>query len=90
MKKILTSAVMLLSFTVLFANEVDPKLWNNNGKEKTFHKGDSIKVKAGTKSSKYVSLGTVETVCNANYIKVDGYFVAIADVEVITKYYTAK
>ena len=79
----------LVSFSSM-ANNIGPELWNNTGKGLTFHKGDVIRVKAGSKSSAYVLTGKVEHVCNASYIKVNGYFVAISDVEVITEYVTAK
>jgi len=91
MKKfILTSAVLLLSFSVLASTPNPPKLWNNKGIAQTFKKGDTVKIKAGSKSSAYVLTGKVEHVCNANYIKVNGFFVAIADIDVITKYYHVK
>lgn len=80
---------LLVSFSAI-ANNPNPALWNNKGIAKTFKKGDTVKVKAGSKSSAYVLSGKVQHICNANYIKVDGYFVAIADVEVITKYNTVK
>lgn len=88
---ILTIAITFLVSFASFANELpEPKLWNNTGKELTFKKGDTVKIKSGSKSSAYVLIGKVQHVCNASYIKVDGYFVAIADVEVITKYNTVK
>lgn len=91
MKNLLfTIALVLVSFSSIASNIDDSKLWNNTGKEMTFKKGDTIKVKAGSKSAAYVLAGKVEHVCNASYIKVDGYFVAISDVEVITKYNTVK
>jgi hypothetical protein len=88
---ILTIAITLLVSFSSMANNIDENtLWNNTGKEMTFKKGDTVKVKAGSKSSAYVLTGKVEHVCNASYIKVNGYFVAISDVEVITKYNTVK
>jgi hypothetical protein len=87
-KLILTSAVLLLSFSALASNP--PKLWNNKGITQTFKKGDTVKIKAGSKSSAYVVTGKVQHVCNAKYIKVNGYFVAIADIDVIIKYYNVK
>lgn len=81
---------LLVSFSSMANNNEEPKLWNNNGQELTFKKGDTIKVKAGSKSSVYVLTGKVEHVCNKSYIKVNGFFVAISDVEVITKYNTVK
>lgn len=88
---ILTIAMLtLVSFSSIANNIDDSALWNNTGKELTFRKGDTVKVKVGSKSSAYVLSGKVEHVCNASYIKVNGYFVAIADVEVITKYNTVK
>ena len=91
MKKLIVtiSITLLVSFSSMASN-VDPKLWNNTGKELTFKKGDTIKVKAGSKSAAYVLSGKVEHICNKSYIKVNGYFVAIADVEVITKYNNVK
>ena len=80
----------LVSFSSIANTIDDSSLWNNTGKELTFKKGDEIKVKAGSKSAAYVLSGKVEHVCNASYIKVNGYFVAVADVEVITKYNTVK
>jgi len=79
-----------VSFSAIANNIDDSKLWNNKGIEQTFKKGDLVKIKAGSKSAVYVLTGKVQAVCNASYIKVDGYFVAIADVEVITKYNTVK
>jgi len=91
MKNLLfTIALVLVSFSSIASNIDDSKLWNNTGKEMTFKKGDTIKVKAGSKSAAYVLTGKVEHVCNASYIKVNGYFVAISDVEIITKYNTVK
>jgi len=91
MKNLLfTIALVLVSFSAIASNIDDSKLWNNTGKEMTFKKGDTIKVKAGSKSAAYVLTGKVEHVCNASYIKVNGYFVAISDVEIITKYNTVK
>lgn len=73
------------------ANNIEPKKWNNTGADKAqFKKGDTVKIKAGTTGAKYVLVGKVQAVCNANYIKVDGYFIAIADVDAITKYYHVK
>jgi hypothetical protein len=80
----------LVSFSAIANNIDDSKLWNNKGIEQTFKKGDTVKIKAGSKSSAYVLTGKVQHVCNAKYIKVNGYFVAVADVEVITKYNTVK
>lgn len=85
----ITIAALLLS-TSLIASTPEPKLWNNLGKEFTFKRGDIIKIKSGSNSAKYVLAGKVEAVCNSKYIKVDGYFVAIKDVEVITKYNTVR
>lgn len=91
MKNLLfTIALVLVYFSSIASNIDDSKLWNNTGKEITFKKGDTIKVKAGSKSAAYVLTGKVEHVCNASYIKVNGYFVAISDVEIITKYNTVK
>lgn len=87
---ILTIAITLLVSFSAMASNLEPKPWNNTGKELTFKKGDTVTVKAGSKSSAYVLAGKVEHVCNASYIKVNGYFVAIADVEVIAKYNTVK
>lgn len=90
-KSIITIAISLLVSFSSMANNIDENtLWNNNCKEMTFKKGDTIKVKSGSKSAAYVLTGKVEHVCNKSYIKVNGYFVAIADVEVITKYNTVK
>lgn len=86
-KSILTIVLLVLvSFTAIGNNIDDSILWNNTGKELTFKKGYTIKVKAGSKSAAYVLSGKVQHVCNSQYIKVNGYFVAVADVEVITKY----
>jgi len=90
MKKFTLTIALLVSFSAIANNIEEPKLWNNKGIDKTFKKGDAVKIKVGSKSSVYVLTGKVQAVCNANYIKVDGYFVAIADVEVIIKYYHVK
>jgi hypothetical protein len=91
MKKITLSLVFAIVSLSAFSNNIEPKKWNNNGADKAqFKKGDTVTVKAGTKSAKYVLSGKVEAVCNANYIKVDGYFIAISDVDAITKYYHVK
>jgi len=88
---ILTIAMLtLVSFSSIANNVDEPKLWNNTGKEMTFKKGDAVKIKNGSKSSAYVLSGKVEHICNKSYIKVNGYFVAISDVQVITKYNTVK
>ena len=89
---ILTIAITLLvSFSSMANNNEDPKLWNNGEtKDQTFKKGDTIKVKAGSKSSAYVLVGKIEHVCNSEYIKINGYFVAVSDVEVIVKFNTVK
>lgn len=81
---------LLVSFSSIANTIYDSSLWNNTGKELTFKKGDTVTVKAGSKSSAYVLTGKIEHVCNSEYIKVNGYFVAISDVEVITKYNTVK
>lgn len=81
---------LLVSFSSIANTIDDSSLWNNTGKELTFKKGDTVTVKAGSKSSAYVLTGKIEHVCNSEYIKVNGYFVAISDVEVITKYNTVK
>jgi hypothetical protein len=86
---LITSSIVLFSFSV-FSNNPEPKKWNNKGIEQTFKRGDLVAVKQGTKSAKYVLTGKVDSVCNANYIKVNGYFVAISDIDVITKYYHVK
>jgi hypothetical protein len=86
-----TIAISLLVSFSSMANNIDENtLWNNTGKGLTFKKGDTVKIKNGSKSSAYVLSGKVEHVCNASYIKVNGYFVAISDVEVIIKYNTVK
>ena len=85
-----TIAISLLVSFSSMASNLEPKPWNNTSKELTFKKGDTVTVKAGSKSSAYVLTGKIEHVCNASYIKVNGYFVAITDVEVITKYNTVK
>ena len=91
MKKTITTIAITLFFSFSsMASNIEPKLWNNTGKELTFKKGDTVKIKAGSKSSAYVLIGKVQHVCDSRYIKVNGYFVAIADVEVITKYNTVK
>lgn len=82
-KSITTIAISLLVSFSAMANNID-------GDKATFKKGDTVTIKAGSKSSAYVLTGKVEHVCNASYIKVNGYFVAIEDVEVITKYNTVK
>ena len=87
--------ILIIGLTLLFsfssmASNVDPKICNNTGKELTFKKGDTVTIKAGSKSSAYVLTGKVEHVCNASYIKVNGYFVAISDVDAIVKYNTIK
>ena len=87
---ILTIAISLLVSFSAIASNVEPQPWNNTCKELTFKKGDTVTVKAGSKSSAYVLTGKIEHVCNTSYIKVNGYFVAIADVELITKYNTVK
>jgi len=88
---ILTIAITLLVSFSSMANNIDENtLWNNTGKELTFKKGDTVKIKNGSKSSAYVLSGKVQHVCNKSYIKVNGYFVSISDVEVITKYNTVK
>ena len=81
---------LLVSFSSIANTIDDSSLWNNTGKELSFIKGDTVTVKAGSKSSAYVLTGKIEHVCNSEYIKVNGYFVAISDVEVITKYNTVK
>jgi len=92
MKNLLSkiAITLLVSFSSMANNIDDNSLWNNKGKELTFKKGDTIKVKSGSKSAAYVLTGKVEHVCNASYIKVNGFFVAISDVEIITKYNTVK
>lgn len=87
---IITIVISLIFSFSAMASNVEPKPWNNTGKELTFKKGDTVTIKAGTKSAVYVLTGKVEHVCNASYIKVNGYFVRISDVEVITKYNTMK
>jgi hypothetical protein len=88
---IITIAMLTLVSFSSMANNIDENtLWNNTGKGLTFKKGDTVKIKNGSKSSAYVLIGKVEHICNASYIKVNGYFVAISDVEVITKYNTVK
>jgi len=89
-KSILTIVLLVLvSFSSIGQTHSLNLNWNNP-KEMTFKKGDTIKVKAGSKSAAYVLSGKVEHVCNSQYIKVNGYFVAVADVEVITKYNTVR
>ena len=90
MKNLFTIAVLLFSFTSLFANNPEPKLWNNKGITQTFKKGDTVLIKAGSDSAKYVTSGKVEFICNGEYIKVNGYFIKISDIDVITKYYHIK
>lgn len=89
---LLTIAMITLSLTSMSASSIDDttKPWNNTGKELTFRKGDTVKIKSGSKSAAYVTVGKVQHICNKSYIKVDGYFVAISDVEVITKYNTVR
>jgi hypothetical protein len=88
---ILTIAMLTMVSFSSMANNIDENtLWNNTGKGLTFKKGDTVKIKNGSKSSAYVLSGKVEHICNKSYIKVNGYFVAISDVEVITKYNTVK
>lgn len=90
MKNSILTIALLVSFSSMANNIDESKIWNNKGKELTFKKGDTVKIKNGSKSSAYVLTGKVEHICNKSYIKVNGYFVAIADVEVITKYNTVK
>lgn len=87
---ILTIALVLVSFSSFANNTIDGDKWNNTGKELTFKKGDVILIKKGSKSATYVLGGKVQAICSSTYIKVDGYFVAITDVEVIVKYNTVK
>ena len=86
-RKVVVAVAMIV--TVAASASETPE-WNNKGIVKTFHKGDTVRIKAQSESAKYVTVGTVEAICNADYIKVNGYFVAIANVEVITEYFTTK
>lgn len=91
MKKFTLSLVFAVVSLTAFGNNIEPKKWNNNGADKAqFKKGDTVKIKEGTTGAKYLLTGKVEHVCNSKYIKVDGYFIAIADVDAITKYYHVK
>lgn len=91
MKKLIITIAFLLLSILSFGNNIEPVTeWNNKGKALTFKKGDTVLIKKGSNASKYVVTGKVEFVCNSQYIKVNGYFVQIQDVEVITKYNTVK
>ena len=88
-KLIVTIALVIASST--FANNTTPKNkeWNDNGASvtaQTYHKGDEVIIKKG---NQYVSYGVITAICNYNSVKVNGYFVKINDIEVITKYNTA-
>jgi len=89
-KSILTIVLLVLVSFSSIGQTHSLKFNCNDPKEITFKKGDTIKVKAGSKSAAYVLSGKVQHVCNSQYIKVNGYFVAVADVEVITKYNTVR
>lgn len=92
MKKFTLSLVFAVISLNAFGSNIEPKKWNNNGAHKVtaFKKGDTVMIKAGTKSAVYVKAGKIETICSAKYVKIDGYFISILDIEVITKYNTVK
>jgi len=92
MKKLLFSIVMVLVSFTSFANETNPILWNNNGTHKqiTVKKGDTVKIKECCNGSKFVKSGVITSISSNNWVKINGYFVKISDIEVITEYSTAK
>jgi len=81
------SMLLLVSFSSLANNG---EVWNNTGKDKTFKVGDEVTIKAGSKSAEYVLSGKIEHVCNDNWVKIDGFFIKVSDVEVIVKYKNVK
>ena len=91
-KSIFTIATIatILFATTATATTIDPnnanKEWNNKGKELTFKKGDTVKIKVGSFGSQFLTVGIVDYVCNSKYLKVNGFFILISDIEVITLY----
>lgn len=102
MKNLTISLAMFLMSVNSFATETptpttpsksvnSSKVWNTNtDKVRTFKKGDLITIIKGSDSSKYLSGGIVQHVCNKDFIKVNNYFVKVVDVEMIVKYSNVK
>ena len=88
MKKIILSLALLsFSFSSLAS---DPIVWNNKGEhtQVTLKKGDTVTIKVNAR--KYVTNGVISSICSAKWVKINGYFVAVENIEVITKYNTVR
>jgi hypothetical protein len=92
MKNLLFTIVLVLVSLSSFSNETNPIEWNNNGthKQVTVKVGDTVKIKDCCNGSKYVKSGVITSLSSNNWVKINGYFVKVSDIEVITEYSTAK
>ena len=89
---ILTIAMLTLVSFSSMAKDNNPIEWNNNGahKQVTVKIGDTVKIKGCCNASKYVNAGVISAISSNNWVKINGYFVKVSDIEVITKYNTEK
>jgi ribosomal protein S17 len=92
MKNLLFTIVLVLVSFTSNASEKNPIEWNNNGthKQVTVKVGDTVKIKDCCNASKYVSEGVVTAISSKDWVKINGYFVKVTDIELITKYNTVK
>jgi hypothetical protein len=92
MKNLLFTIVLVLVSFTSNASETNPIEWNNNGthKQVTVKVGDTVKIKDCCDGSKFVKYGVISSLSSNNWVKINGYFVKISDIEVITEYSTAK
>lgn len=85
---IITITLTLVSLTAMGNN--NPIEWNNNGihAQLTVKKGDRVSISEKSNVYKYVKFGTIQHICNAKYVKINGYFVKVSDIETINVYNT--